>query len=693
MPAENTPPRGTGTSGIAVLALMGMGMVIAIGLFIGVLVVDSRTRNDVHDLLVQGSEECADCPYYVDVELQADLERVTDNIIATSAQKDPISWGVYIADPMAHTGCPVRLMQADFARGTVRLHTGGYFFLGEDVTFDPNPENDFKPYANQTEYAGVAYSLGFFAAITFEAPDIVLDLRGFRIQQSVGHMLAQRFFAVVELGEAPFLGGQGPKDFGPEVTTVNGATVMNGIIGMNSHHCIHGNTGDRVHVKNVFMERYAVAGIALNGFREVAIVQTELLGTDTENPVNGRWSNMRFLKQFTTLALTLANGAHPVQEGELMTAMATLLALEVEVFADIVTAGLTAINATAHPVAAELFGTPDGWFDGGAAYGIVFHPVGHATNGFFFDPNHERTWETRDILLRDVIVGPTLDHPVEIIALAHSNTSAIQKGPVGDIIQVERAMDGGGNYVVDPLVEGQLALAALVAVLPAPQRAMFNTLTVHPDVLAWRAGSVTMATLVSSGEFRYVRNGDNMHHVAKGVIGIRADGVQRMCMQRVEINTVVNIADRAKLDALPGETEDAFYFGGGDGGHANQAPQRGFMGSDVRGLSLAGSNQVYVKDMQINNVFTRFGFAYGVDVFNHAETVNLEALVVRNISTLLFDPPASEKNIAMGPKVGRASGLVTEDNVRGLCLESVTVSDVQSDYVALAAQKLLGCTL
>ena len=43
-----------------------------------------------------------------------------------------------------------------------------------------------------------AYRLGFFAAVTLEADNVVLDMNGHWIRQSRRHHLRQRFFACVE---------------------------------------------------------------------------------------------------------------------------------------------------------------------------------------------------------------------------------------------------------------------------------------------------------------------------------------------------------------------------------------------------------------------------------------------------------------------------------------------------------------
>lgn len=684
-------PRGAGGSSGAmragVLIVVGALMMFAVLGF----VYSIKGYHDTEELLKTGTEECPDCAYFVEVELPGILERRKDAIIATASAEDTISWSTYHDDPEAFAGFPVELRQADFANGTLRLTTSGYFFLAENVAFNPNPENDFQPYANQSEYASVAYSLGFFAALTFESPDIVLDLRGFTLEQSTAHALAQRFFAIVELGEAPFMGGQGPAAFTPDLTIVDGAFIINGVLGHTAHHGVHGNTGDRVLLRDLVFRDYELAAVSLNGFREVVVENIHAEGTFTQIPVVARWSTMRFLKPFIALALSLSGGANPTEEAELVAARDVLASLEADVFEDIVTDGLPLINASAHPQAAATFSSGDGIFDGGAAYGMVFYPVGQASFGFKNDPDHIHTWETRDILVRNVHLGPTVVRTHEVTALRHVASGRLQVGTVGEMIRIVEAMDDAGNYLPEPVTEAQLALAALVAKLSGPEQAMFNTLHVNSELLAWRAGNVSMASLVDADIFRYARNGDSMRHVAKGAIGLRVDGVQRMCIKTLHVASVRNLGERAQLTPLPGETE-VFYFGGADGGHEQQAPQRGYMGSDARGISFASSHQVSLKGATVENVSTRYGFAYGVHVFNHAQSINVEGLILRNISTLLFDPPGSEHNIAMGPKVGHASGIVVDDTSSPVCHEVTVVEDVYTDYVSLASTQTLGCS-
>ena len=76
----------------------------------------------------------------------------------------------------------------------------------DDITFSPNEHIDdtLMPTNEQItagDYPTVKttpsgfYHMGFFAAITIECPNVVLDLNGHMIRQSELHRLQQRFFA------------------------------------------------------------------------------------------------------------------------------------------------------------------------------------------------------------------------------------------------------------------------------------------------------------------------------------------------------------------------------------------------------------------------------------------------------------------------------------------------------------------
>ena len=140
----------------------------------------------------------------------------------------------------------ITLRQSDFNFGTYRIRESGRYRLGENISFKPNGDTNFRPKASQaslypTSGAEGAYRLGFFAAITVETSDVVLDLNGFSLDQHRDHALQQRFFSLIELADQPFIPRQGPADFGSSILAASKVVVQNGRLGLSSHHGIHGN--------------------------------------------------------------------------------------------------------------------------------------------------------------------------------------------------------------------------------------------------------------------------------------------------------------------------------------------------------------------------------------------------------------------------------------------------------------------
>ena len=91
----------------------------------------------------------------------------------------------------------------DFSSGTKIIDTPGIYKLCSDITFGPNgpqpnempSETAFDP--DLTFYAENEFGLGFFTALAIAADDVTLYLNGHTIEQSAGHALMQRFFAVI----------------------------------------------------------------------------------------------------------------------------------------------------------------------------------------------------------------------------------------------------------------------------------------------------------------------------------------------------------------------------------------------------------------------------------------------------------------------------------------------------------------
>ena len=169
----------------------------------------------------------------------------------------------------------VKLYTSDFSRGTYRIKTPGIYVLKEDITFDPNPDNDWFPTQEQLmdEYNSSSFFLGFFAAITIECSYVQIDLNNHTIKQSFMHALQQRFFQTIQLNNSPFIMDQGPSGtfaksgFFPSKYI----WIRKGKIGLSSHYSIHGNNNSYILMENLTMEHFETGSIALNKDRKSVV--------------------------------------------------------------------------------------------------------------------------------------------------------------------------------------------------------------------------------------------------------------------------------------------------------------------------------------------------------------------------------------------------------------------------------------
>ena len=152
----------------------------------------------------------------------------------------------------------------------------------EDITFDFNAEDDWWPTANQKEeYPGAdstrgQYHLGFIAGITVETDDVVIDLNGFEIKQSMAFYYQQRFFSCISLKSVAFPLNQGPGVFGASPIFASNVTIRNGKIGLSSHHGIHGHYNKDVLIEDVHVYDFETHGVQMSYFENLKLHNVEI---------------------------------------------------------------------------------------------------------------------------------------------------------------------------------------------------------------------------------------------------------------------------------------------------------------------------------------------------------------------------------------------------------------------------------
>jgi hypothetical protein len=486
----------------------------------------------------------------------------------------------------------VTLRQTDFAHGTYRIRSSGRYRLGENISFAPNPSYAMKPHADQsmlypTTGAEGAYRLGFFAAITVEVADVIIDLDGHLLEQSEEHALRQRFYAHIELADQPFVPRQGPADFGATLDAAHRVVVRNGTLGRSSHHGIHGNDNRDVHVHDLIIRDFEVAAIALNGVRRALLNHLDIPHSRQTVPVVGAFSVAVFLQPLLTSALS--GNETIVLRGQTHTRDSIRAALQRD------------IDATLAGHAPAQFRNVAGNTDG-PLYGILIHKRGVAVNKFVCCSDLEDpTQAATDVTLRNIRISNIIGTQIETMAISkrgHGVHGPQTEAHGGVLPILEILASDGRSYRGTSLWDAVMLLAK------------HTTRTqIDPAIVAWaEAGSAgNLAAVMNAHQMRYLPNGDIMHHVTKGNMGIRCCGVRRLRMEDISITGVLN-------NSAAGSEIVAYY--GPARGHSLQNPSTGFTGAEVRGISLSLCHNTRLHNIMVCNLRSQQGSATGIDVQN-----------------------------------------------------------------------------
>lgn len=466
-------------------------------------------------------------------------------------------------------GCIVNLKQGDFKNGTVRITKPGVYILKENISFDPNPENDCNPTIEQhnsgiyPSIGNVPYALGFFAAITIECDGVILDLNGFTIQQSKRHFLQQRFYSNIEIASAPFIGPQGPgmSMAGNNYRSGNNVLIMNGTLGLSSHHGIHSNYNRNIVLHNLTIQDFQVGGIALNGLENGILNNVTVKNTMNKVPVLFTYSQARFMrKTLSTLPSDFSINIQGVTK--------TVSEIEQELLNEIELTKQQYLTGTTITSAVFANSNSNSESDGNV-YGIVFNVTGVVVNDFLqkrpetvFTSNLEPL--NKDIFLNNVVIDEITSTPNETVCIdisgnpgldGYSSNNNLIRGPVGDIFNANQNSSGylSGNYVPNVLANAQAILGKYK--LENPDSRVGTSYT-SPDILEWIANpELNLRSVVDDDTpdlLSFVYGKDGMAHSMKGNIGLFLSGAlnirgDNVVIQNVYVNGTTQIDNKKEL--------------------------------------------------------------------------------------------------------------------------------------------------
>ena len=461
----------------------------------------------------------------------------------------------------------VDLYQSDFERGTVRITKPGIYVLQSDIEFIPNFENDYQPNRDDISSGRYPvpgpYQLGFFAAITIESDDVILDLNGYTIRQSKEHFIQQRFYANIELGSSPFVMDQGPSSgITGTYKAPTKVSIINGTLGLSSHHGIHGNLMNECVLYNLHITDFQVAGIALNGgsnniLCDIHVESTTGVKDDSFGvPINFQYSQGRFIRPFLqSLKKSIPDATLTIENNEV-----TINTIIEELNDALDDSFYHALNGENYNIT-DVFKNNTRVSDGNV-YGIIFNVKGVAVHGFLNERDtNDPTIGNEDNYIKNINIHDIHSNPVETRVIIkyenvndHElgyNNNGVIKGPVGDVFDINYVTNkDNGLYIPNVLANAQLILGKY-KVLDVDDELRLGTTTFRQEIIDWVEQNIThidsiiqdcpedshdMDVEELANKLVYKDGLDAMSHVMKGNFGLFLSGTKNIVTEHVILN-------------------------------------------------------------------------------------------------------------------------------------------------------------
>lgn len=541
--------------------------------------------------------------------------------------------------------------------------SGMVFRLKESIIFNPNPAvidgsmsdisaaeavwKSNEPTMTQFTFMGgpydpAAYGIGFFAAVVLSAKNVVLDLNGYSIQQGKSHYINQRFYSNIELGDLPFIPGAGPHSFGDKLTPAKKVSIINGNLGLSSHHGIHGNNCEDILMKDITFKDYEVATIHINGGKNLSLVNLTGKGSCDKCPILGTFSAGRFLRPY--LDHTNVKDFDTKIAGVILTNQFIRDSLRDALYNawnDIVN-GTGTIDKDGHPTEWSLFNNEKLLVDG-VGYGLALNKVGPAVNGF---PKNRDT-DSNNIYMKNVSISNHKANIREIPTLKVLSSDGLTfikpstNDAVGAVFQTQNVdADGNlvtinqsGNYVGNVVSNAQIAVAKRVIEGINLSPLSTSRLNISQAVVDFAAGDISTLHDDPSGSRigTYTFNGDSMFHVVKGPIGFKLDAVYRLYAEDCRLYNQLSTGDIGLTEStlpVPVETDTSKqnyigYYSKKELGNPLGTLKQ-YSGAETYGVSCFSSKDVWLSNFHADGITSNYGGVMGVRVDESSVNILLE---------------------------------------------------------------------
>ena len=527
------------------------------------------------------------------------------------------------------------LTQKDFDSGTYRIKESGILVLKEDIVFDPilSKERADKP------------PIGWFAAITIECENWILDLNGFSISVSQsfldGHI--NKVFSIIEMSNSPFPGVPFPVFTlsyagETEFKRAQRGWIRNGKLGRSSHHGIHGNGNAEIQISGMTISDHEVTAITLNSPYNVDIRNCTINGN------RHVITNRSRTAQLQTLLTSLER--YSEEPGAAAHIAAMQAALDAEL-----------LSRTQNPIT-----VPDG-----NTYGISIG-ASPASGGPRFndaecanvpDLGYQRL--PANVCIRNCTINDIRGAPNQQVCLVGDIAVSPYGGAVPAPFEQQMVTNHAGAFGAlqwdDFYPSGSFApnTVAKAQTYLLQRRRLELAIPDSDDYFLPEGfetnilgGSPNEATFQSHAKPAF---GFDIAHVNKGAFGIKMGCVTNGRIENCEITNVHNTAVASQLRAD--------IANGGFYNDANVGLDARYTGNDAFGVSLENCHDCVVSSSRGVNIKSDNGYSHGLSIFGESKTnrvINCDFQSVEHVADPVTPVDANPIGKSFGVTIDASTG-------------------------------------
>merc|ERR1719334_2894235 len=363
----------------------------------------------------------------------------------------------------------------------------------------------------------------------------------------------QPYFSIIELESQPFLPQQGPGFFGSDPLFPASVEIRNGVLGLSSHHAIHGNWNDDILIEDLHVKDFQTHGIQLNGFDGLTVRNCEIGPTTEIAYLNGNYGHMRLIMptlksvaQDSDIQNPNTIHFHGREKAVTMWQLLDKLVEEMDMAYNFVMTGTTYEDHEWWEEAQQMFINPSGLPYGAVLYGLFLN---YPSAGIF-------GWHVNDALstkatLENVYIHDLRHKGIEVVGMAEGGRVICNafNGPIPslDLFGTEQAdayRMNNNHFPASPSYQGTIITDLHIAMFHLGKDDWDNWPGIpfygyEDGMITWALGDnpdyVYQMGDHNNDHMHFYCNEDAMFHPAKGLLGLKLSGADEVVMKNVNV--------------------------------------------------------------------------------------------------------------------------------------------------------------